>query len=126
MHHGRHFAPQFFNLCVCRDAALNQHHNIIIAIFAFNRECRNVTGLEGFNLLGGPLNILRPDIAAIMQDQVLGAARDDDFAIQQIAHVARGQKSIGGNHRVRGLRIVIIARHQAWPLHEDMANLAVP
>ena len=61
-----------------------------------------------------------------MQNQILGPTRDDNFTIQHVTHVTRGQKPVGGDYRFRGLHVVIVTGHQARPFHKDVADLTVP
>ena len=81
---------------------MHQHHHIVFAVLALDREGRDIAATQRLDLLGRPFDILRPDIAAIVQDQVLGAAGDDDFAVEPVAHVAGIEEAVGADapHRV--------------------------
>jgi hypothetical protein len=67
---------------------------------------------------------LRPDVAAVEDDQILGPAGDHQLAIGQVAEVAGVQPAI--RERRGGLfRLAVVLPHQAWPTGEDAAHLAL-
>jgi len=97
---------------------------VAIAILAFNREGRHIAIPQRFDLFRRPFNILRPDIAAIVEDQILGAPGKDDFAIEPIAHVAGIEIAVVADRRICRLGVVIITGHQARRLDENAADFA--
>src|SRR5207253_2853623 len=76
-------------------------------------------------LFRSPLDVLRPDIAAIDDDQVLGTAGDDDFSVERVAQVAGVEPAVGGQNLAGGIGFAEVASHDAGTLDEDAADLAI-
>src|SRR6185436_1389954 len=90
-----------------------------------SRECGNIARAQSRQLFHRPLDILRPDVAAVDDDQILGPAGNDNRTFDQVAHVAGIKPTIRRDHLLGGLGLVEVASHQAWALDEDAADLAI-
>src|SRR5262249_40762534 len=75
--------------------------------------------------LDRPFDVLRPDVAAVDDDQVLGAARHDDLSVEGVAEIAGVEPTVRRQHFTRCLGLTEVARHDAGALNEDPADLAV-
>ena len=75
--------------------------------------------------LDAPFQILRPQVAAIDQDQILGPPGRHDLAIDDQAQVAGLQPAVAGQDVGGRVGIAEIAPHQAGPLDEDAPDVAV-
>ena len=124
MHHGGHFVAQRLDGRAVLYAAMHQHRHLVLALVILDGEGGNVTRAQRLDLLGGPFDVLRPDVAAVMQDQVLCATGDHDLAVQPVTHVAGVEEAVLANHRGSRLVIVIVAGHQARRVDEDAADSA--
>ncbi len=88
-----------------------------------DRERGDVAGADlGERLLDGPLQVLRPDVAAVDDDQVLGPAGDRQRAVQQVAEVAGVEPALGRQHRGGVRRPAVVAAHQAGAAHQHPAD----
>ena len=67
--------------------ALHQHDDFL-ALLRLDREGAGIAAAQARQRLDRPFDVLRPDVAAVDDDQVLGAAGDDDLAVAPVAEVA--------------------------------------
>ncbi len=67
---------------------MDQHRRGFLAQGTGDGEGGDVARLETGQLLDRPFDVLRPVIAAVDDDHVLGAADDENVAPRNIAHVA--------------------------------------
>src|SRR4029453_4447675 len=74
--------------------------------------------------LDRPFDVLRPDVAAVDDDQVLGPAGDDQLAVAPVAEVAGVEPAID-QHGGTGLGPAEISGHDARPLDEQPADAAL-
>src|SRR4029079_18650251 len=110
-------------LFIVRDSAVHEHGRCLLAARAGDRERRDVAGLEAGQLLDGPLDVLRPVIAAVDDDHVLGAADDEDVAVRHVAHVAGVEPTVVQARFGRFL-VEEIAADVAGAADEDLAEAA--
>src|SRR3546814_7118139 len=89
--HARHRADTLPNLVaqplalrIVGRAALDEYGGRFLAAGGGDREGSDVAGLEAGKLLDRPFDVLRPMVAAVDDDHVLGAADDVDVAARQI------------------------------------------
>src|SRR4030095_11360445 len=106
------------------NAAVDQHRRRFLAARAGDGKGGNVAGLEAGELLDRPLNILRPMIAAVDDDHVLGPADNEDVAARHIAHVA-GIEPTGLHAGLGRFRITEITVHDARPADPDLADRTI-
>src|SRR6056297_3739017 len=106
-------------------AALNDQHGDFGTVLGRNRECRSVLGANFGLLLGQVLQILRPDVAAVDDQQVLCTARDEKGIAGPIAHVPGIEPSVVRQGCTGRFRIVGIAGHDARAAQEDCAAMAL-
>src|SRR4029079_15969938 len=119
------FVAQPSPLLIVGDAAMDQHRRRLLAARTGDREGGDVAGLEAGQLLDRPFDVLRPVIAAVDDDHVLGAADDEDVATGHVAHVAGIEPSVGRQACGGGFRISEIADHDGLAANEYAADSAV-
>src|SRR4029079_4693708 len=119
------FVAETAALFVAGNAAVDQHGGRFLAAGAGDREGGDVARLEAGQLLDRPFDVLRPVIAAVDDDHVLGAADDEDVALRHVAHVAGVEPIVGTEAGVGRFLIAEIAVHDAGAAHIDLADAAV-
>ncbi len=106
-------------------ATLDHGHHCLLAL-ARHREHRHVAAAQGRSLgLGGPFQVLGPYVAAVDDDQVLGAPGEHDLPAREIAEVARVEPTVLRYDPAGLLGLAEIGAHQAGPAREDAADLAL-
>ena len=73
---------------ICIHAASFGDNNNAFAFAVIDRKRRNAARAHAGNFFHGPFNVLRPDVAAIDNDQILGAPGNDDLFVKEVPHVA--------------------------------------
>src|SRR6185437_9867611 len=82
-------------LLIAGDPAVDEDGRGLLAARPGDRESGDVARLEARELLDRPFDVLRPMIAPVDDDHVLGAADDEDVALRHIAHVAGVEPTVG-------------------------------
>ena len=108
--------------CGRRGPALHDGHHALAVVVAVDGERGHVAGPHAVEMLDGPFQILRPDIATVDNDQVLGTPGNDNLAIKQIAEVTGIQPAICAESLGRQFRLPEIAGHDAGAAKEHPAN----
>src|SRR6056297_344601 len=103
--------------------ALDDQNGDLGPVLRRNRECRSVLGANFGLLLGQVFEILRPDVAAVDDQQVLGTPGDEQRIAGAIADVAGIEPVAFAQRLARRFRIVGIAGHDARAAKEDGAAL---
>src|SRR5262249_15136440 len=83
------------------------------------REGGGVAAPEPWNLLDRPLQVLRPDIATVDDDEVLGAPGDDQLLAEPVAEIAGVEPAGSVENERRRLGLPEVAGHDARALDED-------
>ena len=104
---------------------MDQDGGRFLARRAGDREGGDVAGLEAGQLLDRPFDVLRPMVAAVDDDHVLGAADDEDVALRQIAHVAGVEPTVVAEAGAGQFLVAEVAVHDASAAHIDLADAAV-
>ena len=121
---GVDLAPELFALRRFADPALHQDDHRL-AVILVDREGGDVAAPQVGQLLRRPFQVLRPDVAAVEDDEVLGAAGDHDLVVEQVAEVAGLQPAVGAQHLGGHLGLLVIAAHDARAAEEDVAHAAL-
>ena len=106
------------------DEALHQHDDFL-AQRRLGREGAGIAAAQPRQRLDRPFDVLRPDVAAVDDDQVLGAAGDHQLAVAPVAEVAGVEPAVVQDPRA-GVGLPEIARHDAGPVDEEPADTARP
>ncbi len=125
MDHRAHLVAQGFHRRGIAEPALHQHHHLVLAVLALHRECGDIAAAQRPDAFCRPLDVLRPDVAAVVQDEILDPPGDDHLATDHVAHVAGIEEAVAAQHRVGGLGALEIAGHQARALDKDAADVAL-
>ena len=107
------------------EAAFGEHDDPFAAVLVLHGKGADITGAQRINLFCRPFDVLRPDVAAVIEDEVLGAAGNDKLAVQEIAHIAGVHEPVGAHHRRRGFGIAIVAVHHGGAFHPDVADVTL-
>ena len=105
--------------------AVDEDRGRLLARRAGDGEGGDVAGLEAGQLLDRPFDILRPVVAAVDDDHVLGAADDEDVAARHVAHVAGVEPIVGGEAGAGRFLVAEIAVHDAGAADEHLADAAL-
>src|SRR5207342_1786882 len=106
-------------------AAVDQHRRRLLAGRPGDGERGDVSGLEPGQLLDRPFNVLRPVIAAVDDDHVLGAADHENIAFGHVAHVAGIEPKIVAEAGLGRFLVAEIAVHHRRAADIDLADPAV-
>src|SRR3546814_6050535 len=109
---------------VCSSDLYDHHHRLVV-VLSDHRECRRVTLAETGQPFDRPFDVLRPDVPAIGDDQVLAAPGDDELAVDRVAEIARIEPTVGRKRGIGGLLVPKISRHQARPADQDAPDLTI-
>ena len=109
MHNSRDVAAELIDRFMILEPALHQDYDLVLTILTLDSEGCHIAGPQGLKLLGGPLDILRPYVTAIVKDQILGAAGDNDLAVQPVAHVAGIENTIEAQGRAYEVTVLLDA-----------------
>ena len=100
------------------DAAMDQNRGSFLSARPGDCKGGDVAGLETGQLLDRPFVLLRPMVAAVVDDNVLGAADDEDVAARNVAHIAGVEPFVGRQAGVGRFGIAEIAVHHRRPAAE--------
>src|SRR6185437_7597604 len=112
-------------LLIAGDPAVDEDGRRLLAARSRDGESSDVAGLEPGQLLDRPFDVLRPMIAPVDDDHVLGAADDEDVALRHIAHVAGVEPTVGAQAGAGRFLVAEVAVHDAGAANEDLSDSAV-
>src|SRR6185437_7857398 len=112
-------------LLIAGDPAVDEDGRGLLAARSRDGESSDVAGLEPGQLLDRPFDVLRPMIAPVDDDHVLGAANDEDIALRHVAHVAGVEPTVLAEAGAGRFLVAEIAMHDARAAHEHLADPAV-
>src|SRR5690242_2984523 len=104
---------------------MDQHRGRFLAARPGDGEGGDVPGLEAWQLLDRPFDVLRPVVAPVDDDHVLGAADDEDVALRHVAHVAGVKPTVVAKHGPGRFLVAEVAVHDALTAHIDLADAAI-
>src|SRR5207237_2842109 len=107
------------------DPAVDEDRGGLLARRAGDRERGDVAGLEARQLLDRPFDILRPVVAAVDDDHVLGAADDEDVTVRHVAHVPGVEPTVRAEAGAGRFLVAEIAVHDAVAADVDLADAAI-
>src|SRR5205823_13950780 len=112
-------------LLIAGNAAVDQDGRSLLARGTGDGEGGDVAGFEAGQLLDRPFDILRPVVAPVDDDHVLGAADDEDVAARHVAHIAGVEPTVIAEASFGGVLVAEVAVHDRCAADEHFADAAV-
>src|SRR3546814_2426746 len=106
-------------------AALQHDDYALVVVGLDDREAGDVAAAHILERFHRPLDVLRPDIQAVEDHQVLAPPGHHQTAVDHVAEVAGIEPAVGRGDRRGGVRVVVVAVHHARPAHHDAAHMMV-
>src|SRR3546814_16865978 len=87
-----------------------EHDDLLLVVAAVDGEGGGVAAAQLGQLLNRPFDVLRPDVPAVDDDQILGVNGDDDLLVDGVAEIRSEERSVGKE-------CVSTCRSRGSPLH---------
>src|SRR4029453_15645981 len=123
LHHLADAAGQLGPLGLALGMDLHQQDDFP-TLFLLDGEGAGIAAAQVLQRLDRPFDVLRPDVAAVDDDEVLGPAGDDELAIAPVAEIAGIEPSVGQGAGAF-LHLAEIASHDAAAAHEQPTYVAL-